>query len=257
MKLDEGRIIDNPARVNRGRIMSDVSPSPAQTKASTVHDRLRADILSCALRPGARLPIEWACARYDVRPTPLREALNRLTAEGLVTLAAQRGFTVAAVSAEELVELTDTRCVVEEAALRHSMERRAAEWEERLLVAAHRLARTPSSAEPGTFRESEGWERQHAAFHAALIGGCGSRWIAAFCETLNEQFRRYRALAMQSAYPQRDAQREHEALAQAALRGEADTASRLLREHYQRTASIILRGMGRADPYGFHAVTGS
>lgn len=229
--------------------MSDLSPAAPRTKASAAHERLRADILSCAVAPGVRLPVELVCERYGVGPTPAREALNRLVAEGLVTLAEQRGFSVAEVSAAELIELTETRCMIEEAALRRSMHLRDPAWEESLLLAAHRLARTPSSAEAGTFRESPEWERCHARFHAALIGGCGARRISGFCDTLNEQFRRYRALAMRSVYPRRDAHAEHDALATEALRGDPDHAARLLRQHYQRTARIILAALGAPDPY--------
>ncbi|MDE2580876.1 MAG: GntR family transcriptional regulator [Rhodospirillales bacterium] len=229
--------------------MTHLTPPSPRTKAAAAYERLRADILSCAIPPGARLPVEFVADRYKVGPTPAREALNRLAAEGLATLAEQRGFSAAEVSPADLIELTDTRCLIEEAALRRSMQTRLPDWEEGLLLAAHRLARTPNSATDAVFRENPEWERQHAAFHAALIGGAGSRWIAGFGETLNQQFRRYRALAMGAAYPGRDAQAEHEALARAALGPDADHAARLLRRHYQRTAAIILAALGAPDPY--------
>ncbi len=226
-----------------------MSHIPPRTKASAAAERLRADLLAGAIPPGTRLPIELIADRYQVGPTPAREALNRLAAEGLVTLADQRGFTAAEVSAPDLIELTDTRCLIEEAALRRSMRIAAPEWEEALLLAAHRLARTPNSASAAAFHENPEWETRHAEFHAALIGGTSSRWIAAFGATLNQQFRRYRALAMHQAYPGRDAAAEHQALAQAALGGDQDGAARLLRQHYQRTAGIILKTLGAADPY--------
>jgi DNA-binding GntR family transcriptional regulator len=225
------------------------SPIP-RTKAAAAYERLRADILSCAIQPGARLPVELIAERYQVGPTPAREALNRLAAEGLATLAEQRGFSAAEVSPADLIELTETRCLLEEAALRRSMQTAEPAWEERLLLAAHRLARTPNSAARSDFRENPDWERQHAAFHAALIGGANSRWIAGFGETLNEQFRRYRALAMRAAFPNRDARAEHEALARAALAGDPEPAVRLLRAHYRRTAGIILGALGAPDPWG-------
>lgn len=229
--------------------MTVLAPSPIRTKAASAYERLRADILSCAITPGARLPVELVAERYQVGPTPAREALMRLAAEGLATLAEQRGFSAAEVSPADLVELTDTRCLIEEAALRRSMQRADPAWEERLLLAAHRLARTPNSAATADFRENPEWERRHAEFHAALIGGAGSRWIAGFGETLNQQFRRYRALAMRAAYPTRDARAEHDALARAALGGDPDQATRLLIDHYRRTAGIILGALDAPDPY--------
>ena len=229
--------------------MTHLAPPPSRTKAAAAYERLRADIISCAIPPGARLPIELVAERYQVGPTPAREALNRLAAEGLATLAEQRGFSAAEVSPADLIELTETRCLIEEAALRRSMQTAAPAWEERLLLAAHRLGRTPNSATDAAFRENPEWERQHADFHAALIGGAGSRWIASFGATLNQQFRRYRALAMRAAYPTRDAPAEHEALARAALAGDPDQAAHLLRQHYRRTAGIILRALGAQDPW--------
>jgi len=229
--------------------MTQLAPPIPRTKAAAAYERLRADILSCAIAPGARLPVELVAERYHVGPTPAREALNRLAAEGLATLAEQRGFSAAAVSPAELIELTETRCLIEEAALRRSMQGADPVWEERLLLAAHRLARTPNSAADSDFRESPEWERRHAAFHAALIGGAGSRWIAGFGEVLNQQFRRYRALAMRAAYPTRDARAEHDALARAALAGDPDHAARLLRAHYRCTAGIILGVLGASDPW--------
>jgi DNA-binding GntR family transcriptional regulator len=229
--------------------MSHLAPPPNRTKAAAAYERLRADILSCAIAPGARLPIELVAERYNVGPTPAREALNRLAAEGLATLAEQRGFSAAEVSPADLIELTDTRCLIEEAALRRSMQAADPAWEERLLLAAHRLVRTPNSAAAADFRENPEWERRHAEFHAALIGGANSRWIASFGETLNQQFRRYRALAMCAAYPTRDARAEHEALARAALGGEPDRAATLLCRHFRRTAGIILAALGASNPY--------
>lgn len=226
------------------------APFASRTKAATAYELLRADILSCALPPGTRLRVEVVAERYGVGPTPAREALNRLAAEGLVTLAAQRGFSVADVDPAALIELTDARCLIEEAALRRSMQIGGANWEERLLLAAHRLGRTPNSAADQSFSENPEWELRHAEFHAALIGGVNSRWIAGFGDALNQQFRRYRALAMRAAVPRRPAHAEHEALARAALSGDADLAATLLCQHYQRTAGIILSALGAPDPYG-------
>jgi len=64
--------------------------------------------------PGEKLRIEVLRTRYDVGGTPLREAMNRLSTEGLVTQSEQRGFRVTPVSADELLELTRTRCWINE-----------------------------------------------------------------------------------------------------------------------------------------------
>src|SRR6201999_1825607 len=73
------------------------------------HDRLRADLLACRLKPGERLIINQLCQYLDVSLGAVREALSRLSSEGLVIAEPQRGFRVAPISAEDLKDLTAAR----------------------------------------------------------------------------------------------------------------------------------------------------
>ena len=63
------------------------------TFATSTYGRVRADIIGCLLAPGLRLRIRDLCERYGVSLSPMREALNRLVAEGLVIADDHRGFT--------------------------------------------------------------------------------------------------------------------------------------------------------------------
>jgi DNA-binding GntR family transcriptional regulator len=166
--------------------------------------------------------------------------LNRLSSDGLVDRRDQRGFFVAAASPADLVELTRTRCWLEELGLRESMRVFAHEWEEGVLLALHRLSRTPRSASPEEYHENPEWERLHRDFHRSLIAGCGSRWLMGFCEQLADQAYRYRQLSVQRIYPKRNEKGEHEAIAQAVFARDADAAVALLEQHYRKTADIIL-----------------
>ena len=118
-------------------------PAPAITRTSAIYERLRRDIIQGTLLPGEKLRIEVLRAKYDVGGTPLREAMNRLSTEGLVTQSEQRGFRVTPVSADELLELTRTRCWINEVALRELIARGGRDWEEQVLLALHRLSRVP------------------------------------------------------------------------------------------------------------------
>jgi len=211
------------------------------TLASSVYERLRGDILRGELVPGHKLRIEFVSERYAAGSSPVREALSRLSADGLVDRRDQRGFYVATASAEDLVELTRTRCWLEETGLRESMRIFAHDWEEGVILALHRLSRIPRSTTPDEYHENPEWERLHRAFHRSLIAGCGSRWLLAFCDQLADQAYRYRQLAVQRIYPKRKEKGEHEALVQAVLAREADLAVALLNKHYRLTADIILK----------------
>ncbi len=209
----------------------------APTLASSAHERLRADILSGRLLPGRRLTIKALMEDYAIGQTPLREALNRLAADGLVLAEDQRGFSVPPVSAAELEELTRTRCWLEERALRESMARATPGWEEALLLAGHRLSRAPRLPDG----PNEDWEARHREFHALLVGNCASRWLEGFCQQLTDRHQRYRRLAARRAFGRRDVEGEHRAILHAVLERDADAAVAALVAHYTRTAEVILR----------------
>lgn len=209
------------------------------TRATSLYDQLRADLLAGALEPGSKLAIEALAEHYATSATPLREALNRLVSDGLVERREQRGFVVAAISEQDLAEITKTRCWLEERALRESIAARSTAWEEALVLAHHRLARTPRSLSDSRFEDNPEWEPLHRAFHRALIAGCGSRWLLSFCDQLADQHHRYRRLAAPRAFAKRGVKAEHQALMQAAIDGRADDAVALLRAHFERTARVI------------------
>jgi len=171
----------------------------------------------------------------------LREALNRLTADGLVECREQRGFYVADISRSELAELTRTRCLVESLALRESMAAATPQWQEQLLIAEHRLGRTPRSLNTDRFEDNPEWERLHRVFHRTLIGNCGSQSLIAFCGQLADQLYRYRRLSILKAFPSRHVADEHQAIMTAVLRNDTDAAVALLAAHYDQTAEVILQ----------------
>lgn len=217
------------------------TPASSSTQASTVYDRLREDLLSGSLEPGRKLQMRFLVEMYRTGQTPLREALNRLTSDGLVECREQRGFYVAKISRSELAELTKTRCWVESIALRESMAASTPKWEELLLLAQHRLSRTPRSLNTELFEDNPEWERLHRLFHRTLIGNCGSQSLIAFCGQLADQLYRYRRLSIRKAFPTRHVTDEHQAITTAVLSGAADDAVALLAAHYNQTAEVILQ----------------
>jgi len=74
---------------------------------------LRDDIIEWRLRPGAVLAEVEQSARLGISRTPLREALSRLTAEGLTTAAGGRGVVVTDISLEDIDELFELRETLE------------------------------------------------------------------------------------------------------------------------------------------------
>ena len=211
------------------------------TQASHVYDRLREDLLSGRLAPSRKLQMRFLTETYQTGQTPLREALNRLTADGLVEVREQRGFYVKDISRAELAELTKTRCWVEALALRESMAAATPQWEEQLVLAQHRLSRAPRSLNATAFEDNPEWERLHRIYHHVLISNCGSQSLIGFCGQLADQLYRYRRLSIRKAFPSRAVGDEHAAIVETVLNGDIERAVQLLTAHYQRTADVILQ----------------
>ena len=209
------------------------------TRASAVYERLRADITHGALEPGSRLRVEAMCTRYEVGASPLREALSRLSAEGLVARTDQRGFSVAPLKWDELPILTRNRVQLESLALREAIEQRDAAWEDALVLLVHRLARTPRSLSSDHYVPNPAWEALHRDFHRTLLARCPSRWLRAFCDSLADEAYRFRQLAANQAFGSRDVHAEHLAIFEAAIDGRADAAVQLLEQHYARTSALV------------------
>lgn len=208
------------------------------TLATQAADRLRHAILQGELAPGTRLGVEVLRDRLKVGASPLREALSQLAAEGVVQRLDGRGFRVASAEPSEFRDLLETRCLAEGAALRAAIERGDAAWEERVLVAHHRLRRTARSLAEDQFVNNPAWEEHHRAFHLALLDGCGAAGLLAFCADLHDRTTRYRRLAKDAA-PQRDIAAEHALLVDAALARQADQAVAALLAHYRQTATVL------------------
>jgi len=214
-----------------------------KTLADKVHQALRRDILTGVFAPDSPLRLAALSARYGMGFSPLREALNRLEAERLVTAESLRGFRVAPWSPDAFEDALDTRLLIETDALRLAIRRNEPGWAEGLRAALAALAGADGPPDPDIWD----LEARHHAFHRALLAGCGSAWRMAFFERLYHATERYRlpVLMARTGLPRRDIAAEHAALAAAALAGDAEGAATLLRSHYQLTAETIRAGSSK------------
>ena len=219
----------------------------ARTLASQAHDLLRRDILSGTLAPGQRLRTKDLQARYGLGLSPLRESLQRLSAEGIVVNDAQRGFAVAPVSLAELRDLTVARTALESTMLPMAMQLGSADWEGDIVAAFHRLSRTPLPHDPAAMADASLWELRHRSFHHALVAGCGSPWLLRLHGQLVDQSERYRKIRilhhLESQAQVRDVNAEHQAVMEAVLRRDAAQAVALMTQHLVATSDATARLM--------------
>lgn len=94
---------------------NNTDPIPVRERA---YEYLKDSILSGRVRPGERLTEEHLANELGISRTPVREALHKLEAEGLITPLSSRGFVASQDSKEEIEELFEIRAVLEGYALR-------------------------------------------------------------------------------------------------------------------------------------------
>ena len=212
-------------------------PPAAKTLGSSLATRLRTGILDGELAPGARLNLDELRTAHGVSFSPLREALSRLGAEGLVVMVDQRGYRVAPVSEANLREVTQLRAEFEPFALAHSVRNGDDAWAAALEAAAKRLDRVEAAARRG--RRIAEWQEAHRDYHRALIAACDMPLLLQFCGTLHDLADRYRRLFLTRARIYPDTAVEHRAILAAALARDADRAAKLMRSHVERIGKAV------------------
>jgi len=220
-----------------------------RTLGTDVFHRLRDDIVSCVLKPGDRLRFETLREIYGVSFSTLREALARLASERLVVAEGQRGFIVAPISREDLLDLTDARVLVERECLRRAIERGGASWEAQILAAYHRLDRVEARLVE-TGHVSTEWDLRHFEFHESLVASAGSPILAETRCNLFERARRYRSLSATFRAAPRAKRDEHRTLMEGVLSRRTPHAQDLLERHIRDTAANVLAAIDRDEALG-------
>lgn len=197
--------------------------------------RLRSMILTGEFPAGEKLKIEQLRSLLQVGASPVREALSLLTSDMLVERIDQRGFRAAPMSKANFNEILMLRCVLEDMALRASIQNADGDWEERLVLSHHRMNKARTQG-------VDIFEEYHKNFHMMLLDNCGQPTLLRYCAQLYDLNIRYRFLASGDAgYHSRDIEAEHQAILEAALNTDADRASAELLSHYKLTGEYLSR----------------
>lgn len=77
-----------------------------------IYQSLRQDIMQCVIAPGVTLDAAAIARRYDVSKTPVRDAMQKLASDGLVTILPRSGYRVAAITFQAVHEILDLRAAI-------------------------------------------------------------------------------------------------------------------------------------------------
>jgi len=217
------------------------------TKADDIAILLEDDIVSGAIAAGTVLRQEILSERFQVSRTPIREALRRLAALGLVSFEPNRGFRVRTLSRDELrqaflvraeleglaTELAATRITSEQLASLDTAEQRFAE----LTV---RLRDNARNGIDDTTLASE-WMRANHAFHDVIYDAAAAPYIAdvarAARRTFAGQISWVARTELDHLYIRNDAQ--HQAIRAALAAGSPAGARALAHEHVLSSSRLL------------------
>jgi DNA-binding GntR family transcriptional regulator len=204
--------------------------------------KLRLDIIECRLQPDEKLRVAHLKDDYGVGAGTVREAFGLLLADSLVVSEAQKGFRVAAMSLNDIEDLTRTRTLLECAALRDSIELGDDNWLNRVENAYEQLAK----AEEGLTKQASDWfndwEVCNRKFHLELTSACPSQWIQRFQKTLYQQAERYRRLSATTTKVPKSVHDEHRKIYEAVMRRDVEMAHKQLEKHIQFALREIKKG---------------
>lgn len=225
--------------------MAQALRNSGDSRMEQVFQALRFDLLESRIKPGERLKFVELADRFGISQTVIREALTRLSEQGLVVSNPKKGFSVMPLSVDDLVDLTEVRVRLETMALSDSIRNGDLRWEMAVVAAHHALERTPFDAEVP--RMAATWRQAHRAFHDALCSGSGSPRLEKVVSQLRDSSDLYRIWSGSLGGGQRrDVTAEHQAIMQATLARDAEGAGELLANHLRRTADALLSAARRS-----------
>ena len=207
--------------------------------ANDLTDKLRDDILTGRKKPGDYLRLQNLSDEFQVSLSPVRESLSVLSSEGLVEQIGQRGYKVAPLLREHLIDATQARIALETLCLRTSIEQGDDEWEADVVSSFWKLNKIEQSVwQKDTLIE---WEKHHHRFHEALVGGCQSAMLIEFCDISRRVTDRFRRLCIQRTSPDQKVWQEHETIYELTIARRSEEAGQALAAHIQRASDRILQ----------------
>lgn len=204
--------------------------SPPQSRTAWVADRIREEVASGAIRPGELIKQTALAKRYGVSPTPVREALRILEADGMIVYATHKGATVREMTPESAADLYRLRAAAESVAATIAVERMT---EEGLREIRERHAEIDRAIRDGTAPAE--LSRLNKRFHFAIYEK-SSPLVLQYVEALWVRFTP--PATIWTAEHACALQHDHDGILQAVRDGDAEAAGRLTAEHVRHAAAI-------------------
>jgi len=202
---------------------------PQGTSRSRIYTALRRALIMGHLKPGERLNVEELARRYETSITPVRDALQMLAQEGLVTIRPRAGYFVTRISLRELRDLLDLREVLETAAAERAATR----------ITNAQIEQLTHVHAGYTGDDDESYDRytdENRRFHYLVALASGNQALAEMVGRLHDRLARFMVLRHAGQVMEQDHIRIIEA-----LRAHDPVAARqAIQEEVRQTSRIVL-----------------
>lgn len=218
-----------------------MSATPKLSRVDDAYDRLKQEIRANRMSPGFQAPEPEIALRLGMSRTPVREALIRLEAEGLVELIPRRGARVLPLSSVDMKEIYEILTALEPDAAAKV----AASGPSRRDLAP--LEDATSMMERALVNEDlDAWADADDRFHQMLLELHGNKRMVAYVSSLFDQAHRARMITLRMRELPERSTREHREILDCLAAGNVGAVRKLFREHRERAAKELL---GILDDY--------
>lgn len=199
------------------------------------YQALRDAIFSGEFAQGARLNQDELARRLGVSRAPIRDALNRLEAEGLVkTLSRSGGVVVADISEQEMADIYELRAILDSASTRLACERMSNDDLKRLAEIVAETERVTRAKDLTAIVQA------HAEFHYLIYAACGNAELTRVARNLWDRSYRFRVMALRSEENARHGLAQHIAIL-GAMKDRNPQRAAMLAEDHNRASIVHLR----------------
>jgi DNA-binding GntR family transcriptional regulator len=200
-------------------------PARGQTWSHYLEERLAEDIINGRLTPGTRLEEQSLADRYETSRTPVREALRRLAATGLIETRPRRGVVVSTVTRERLAQMFEAMAELEGACARLAAQRMSEVERQQLTQLQKEGSQIMEADDPATY------EVHNRAFHAAIYNGSGNEILEETAQSVRARLAPFRSAQFQIPGRVAKSISEHSDVVAAILNGDGEKAYEAMRSH--------------------------
>ncbi len=204
-----------------------------RTLAAQVYEGLRRAIMEDELPPGHELNEVALAARYEVSRGPVREALNRLAAEGLVTVRPRRGAVVTTLNKKDFLDAYQVREALEVAAVRIAVPRLDEDDHSHLRQLVDAMDKATSAADMEAFFDA------NLEFHGYFVQRSDNAKLRAIHAQVTDTMGRFRRRSLRFRPNITELLEEHAAILRAAEEGDAERAAELTSRHIRSPLDAV------------------